>query len=244
MTPLVQITNLEVNRDSRRVLAVDSFIINSGDVIAIIGPNGAGKSSFLLALARLLKTDKGHIFFGDTIDKPLPDLEYRRKLAVVMQEPLLLDASVFDNIAVGLFYRGIDSAQIKVEVEKWAKSFNIHTLLDRSANKISGGESQRVSLARAFVLAPELLLLDEPFSSLDPQTRKTIILDLKKVIAETKTTTLFITHDLDDSLVLADRIAVVWDGKVIQTGSKQEVLTHPVNDELRLYLGSFYKSAS
>lgn len=244
MNQAIHLTNLVVHRDGRQVLTIDSLDIQPGDVIAIIGPNGAGKSSFLLALSRLLKTKSGSVVFGENSDtQPLSDLDHRRKLALVMQEPLLIDASVFDNIALGLRYRGVGLAEIAGRVERWAGKFNIQPLMDRSANKISGGEAQRVSLARAFVLEPDLLLLDEPFSSLDPQTRKNIIQDLKKILNDTHTTTLFVTHDLDDSMLLADRIAVIWDGALIQFGSKEDVLRQPVTNSLKTYLGAYYTGA-
>lgn len=236
MTALIKIKNLRCSRDKRVVLAIDEHEIIKDQVLAVIGPNGAGKSSFLHILTRLLKIDQGDILWEDDSIFGMPALVYRRKLALVMQEPLLLDRSVRDNIAIGLNFRGEGKTEIDRKIGIWAEKFRISGLLDRAAKKISGGEAQRVSLARAFVLEPELLLLDEPFSALDPQTRKEIVRDLKVVLTQTKTTTVFVTHDLNDVAVLADRVVLVWDGGILQTGTFKSVCENPVNDAARNYL--------
>lgn len=229
---------MRCSRDKRVVLSVDNFQIEKNQVLAVIGPNGAGKSSFLHILTRLLKIDKGEVWWEDRSIFSIPSLEYRRRLALVMQEPLLLDRSVRDNISIGLNFRNIPKADIAKKVEDWAEKFKITHLLDRPAKKISGGEAQRVSLGRAFVLEPELLLLDEPFSALDPQTRKELVKDLRGVLNQTKTTTIFVTHDLNDVAVLADQVVLVWDGGILQSGAFKYVCEHPVNEVARNYLAT------
>jgi len=236
MTTLIKIQNMKCSRDKRVVLAIDKYAIIKDEVLAVIGPNGAGKSSFLHILTRLLKIDQGEVDWKDRSIFSIPALEYRRKLALVMQEPLLLDRSVRDNIAIGLKFRGEQKEQIAKKIEIWAEKFRISHLLDRPAKKISGGEAQRVSLARAFVLEPELLLLDEPFSALDPQTRKEIVKDLRLVLNQTKTTTVFVTHDLNDVAVLADQVVLVWDGRILQAGTYGHVCKNPINEAARNYL--------
>lgn len=236
MTPLIKIKKLRCSRDKRVVVEIDEFEINKDQVLAVIGPNGAGKSSFLHILTRLLRIDQGDVLWDDRSIFAMPALEYRRKLALVMQEPLLLDRSVRDNIAIGLNFRGEEKTEIDRKITIWAEKFRISNLLDRPAKKISGGEAQRVSLARAFVLEPELLLLDEPFSALDPQTRKEIVKDLKVVLTQTKTTTVFVTHDLNDVAILADQVVLVWDGSILQSGTFKYVSENPVNAAARNYL--------
>ena len=237
MNPYLQINNLAVLRDGNIVVQIDHMVVEKSDVVAIIGPNGAGKSSLLLSLARIIKPVTGSkVNLADDHGASVGDLEFRRKLALVMQEPLLVDASVRTNIMLGLRYRGMNEGTAERAVGFWAEKFKIEKLLDRPAQNISGGEAQRVSLARAFVLNPALLLLDEPFSALDPQTRRSILKDLKVVLAESQTTTLFVTHDLKDVAALADKVAVIWDGKLAQYGSWQDVTSQPATDEIRTYL--------
>jgi tungstate transport system ATP-binding protein len=152
------------------VLEIEQLEVQTGEVLAIVGPNGAGKSTLFLALARLLKTQGGEIFFDGRSLGELNLLSYRRKIALVLQEALLLDASVKENVALGLKFRGLPTHEIEQRVSLWLKRLNIAHLEERPARRLSGGEAQRVSLARAFVLQPELLLLDEPFTSLDSPT--------------------------------------------------------------------------
>ena len=229
--PFITISNLKVLRDGETVLAIDKLEIEQGDVIAVVGPNGAGKSSLLLAITRLLPHAQGNIVFTSDEGKTVSDLQLRRRLALVMQEPLLIDASVRDNIALGLLYRHTPKETIATQVETWARRFNIQNLLEKPATKISGGEAQRASLARAFAVTPSLLLLDEPFSSLDPQTRRTILADLRKVLAEAGTTTILVTHDPHEVKAVADKIAVIWKGKLVYFGPKVAIKKSSIVDD-------------
>lgn len=237
MSALLQLSNLLVRREGRVVLDIESLSVEPGDVLAIVGPNGAGKSTLFLVLARLLKADQGHIFFqGRPLDS-FHDLEYRRQIALVLQEPLLMDMSVYENAAMGLKFRKFPKARIEERVGHWLERLGVAHLSRRPAKKLSGGEAQRVSLARAFVLQPELLLLDEPFTALDAPTRIRLLEDLKSVLAETKMTAIFITHDLQEALKLATRMAVLLDGRVEQVGAPQDVFDQPLNDRVAGFLG-------
>jgi tungstate transport system ATP-binding protein len=145
--------------------------------------------------------------------------------------------SVFENVALGLRYRGIPRAQINEKVQRWLKRVEIEVLSERLGSKLSGGEAQRVSLARAFVLSPELLLLDEPFSALDAPTRLRLLDDLKSILAETGTTTVIITHDLKEAARLATRVAVMLAGQIAQIGTPQEVFNSPADAAVANFLG-------
>ncbi|HXF86424.1 MAG TPA: ATP-binding cassette domain-containing protein [Anaerolineales bacterium] len=220
----VVIRDLLVRRAGRTVLEVQSLTVNRGEVLAILGPNGAGKSTLLLTLARLLKPERGEIWFGG---KPLSaesDLAYRRRIALVLQDPLLFDTSVYENVAIGLRFRGWSNVEIHPKVEAWLERLRISHLSKRRASELSGGEGQRVSLARALVLEPELLLLDEPFAALDPPARARLLDDLGNILPESHTTTIFITHDAEEACKLAGRMAVVLDGRLAACGTPQEIL--------------------
>ena len=170
---LLCVTDLQVTRGGVQVLDIPALAVRAGEVLALIGPNGTGKSTLLLTLACLLKPSQGRIIFreGD-IDVQRGDFLYRRRIAMVFQEPLLFDATVFDNVAAGLRIRGLGRAEIEGRVPGYLELFGIGHLAGRSARKLSGGEAQRTSLARALVTKPEIVFLDEPFSALDPPTRE------------------------------------------------------------------------
>jgi ABC-type sugar transport system ATPase subunit len=234
---LLQLSNLLVRREENVVLDIESLAVERGEVLAIVGPNGAGKSTLFLMLARLLKAEQGEVLFNGRPADSFPDLEYRRQLALVLQEPLLMDMSVYENVALGLKFRRTSKAQIEEHVSHWLDRLGVAHLSGRPARKLSGGEAQRVSLARAFVLQPDLLLLDEPFTSLDAPTRIRLLEDLKSVLTETKMTTIFITHDLQEARKLATRMAVILKGRIEQSGVPQNVFDEPINERVADFLG-------
>jgi tungstate transport system ATP-binding protein len=164
-------------------------------------------------------------------------LDYRRRLAMVFQEPLLFDATVYDNVAAGLKLRGMGRGAIRPVVEENLRLFGIAHLASRSASKISGGEAQRTSLARAFATSPELILLDEPFASLDPPTKESIIADLGNAMRIRRTTALMTTHDRMDALRLSNRIAVMDKGGIVQIGLPIEVMHKPVSESVAQFVG-------
>ncbi len=237
MSALLEIRDLTVRRDKRQVLAINALTVEKGEILAVIGPNGTGKSSLLLTLARLLQPEKGEILWQGRPFKDYQALAYRRHIALVLQEPLLLDVTVFENVAIGLRYRGISSLEIKESVNYWLTRMGIDALSNRSGSQLSGGEAQRASLARAFVLNPELLFLDEPFSALDAPTRLRLMDDLKSILTETGTTAILITHDLKEAGKLASRVAVMLDGQIVQIGTPQDVFANPASPEVATFLG-------
>lgn len=220
----LEMRGLQVKRGGRLVLELDALAVDKGEVLAIIGPNGAGKSTLLLTLARLLKPERGEILFNGKPASAESDLAYRRRLALVLQDPLLFDTSVYENVASGLHFRGWSKKEIQPKVETWLERLEIAHLAKRRANELSGGEGQRVSLARALVLEPELLLLDEPFGALDPPTRSRLLDDLGKILPESGTTTIFITHNLGEARKLAGRLAVIMAGRLQACGAPDEIL--------------------
>ena len=234
---LIEVKDLLVRRDGQTVLELDHLTLQEGEVLAVIGPNGAGKSTLMLCIARLLKPDRGQISFRGQVVKESEALAYRRKIGLVLQEPLLLDASVFDNVAAGLRYRRLPRQEIEKRVDEWLGRLSIAHLKKRPAHKLSGGEAQRVSLARAFALQPELLLLDEPFSALDAPTHARILEDLQSLLSATSITTIFITHDLDEALLFGHRVAVLLDGALRQSGPPEEVFTAPADQDVAAFVG-------
>jgi tungstate transport system ATP-binding protein len=236
--PILEVRDLEVRRGSVRVLNIPAFSLQPGSVTALIGPNGSGKSTLLQTLASLIEPANGAIsFHGNPLRTRQERYRYRQQVTLVFQEPLLFDATVRSNLAAGLKLHHIPRDQRDQRVTDAAARFGIAHLLERSARKLSGGEAQRTSLARAFALGPEILFLDEPFSALDPPTREALIEDLAGVLRETRTTAVLATHDQVEAMRLADALAVMHQGRIAQTGSVAEVINHPADEFVAAFVG-------
>lgn len=237
-SPLLRAQNLCVVANSRTLLSVPLLEINRGEVLAIIGPNGAGKSTLLQALACLREPTSGVLQFDEqTVNLHRPPLTFRRRLAVVFQEPLLFDTTVYENVASGLKLRGVARAAAHERVRRWLEQLSITQLGQRQARTLSGGEAQRTSLARALALDPELLLLDEPFSALDPLTRESLLETFHRLQRQTRVTTLFVTHDRLEALRLGDRVAVMDEGCIVQIGAPEEVFGQPISEKVASFVG-------
>jgi tungstate transport system ATP-binding protein len=235
---LVSISDLKVELGGMSVLDIPSFYIKEKEIMSLIGPNGSGKSTLLLVANCLLKPKSGRIYFrGNEISGRDGIFRYRRRVSMVFQEPLLFDTTVQKNVASGLNIRGMKRSDVRERVTHYLKWFNIEHLAGRSARKLSGGESQRASLARAFAIEPEIIFLDEPFSALDPPTRHALTDDLEKVVRETGITTVMVTHDQSEALRMSDRIVVMNNGRIVQTGTPAAVMNRPVNEFVANFIG-------
>jgi tungstate transport system ATP-binding protein len=228
-TPLLQAEGLQIRRGGVQVLDLSRFSICAEEKVAVIGPNGAGKSSLLLGLACLIRRESGTITFQGEEVTTRGETSFRRRIAMVFQEPLLFDTTVLDNVAEGLRIRGAGRAEAREAAMENLELFKVGHLSGRSAHKLSGGEAQRVSLARAFAVRPQLILMDEPFSSLDLPTRIVLAEDLGRILHESGTAAIIATHDRIEALRVVDRLVVMDGGVVVQEGSPQEVMAQPVN---------------
>jgi tungstate transport system ATP-binding protein len=236
MSELITIRDLIVQRNGRDALTITSLEIQRGETLAIVGPNGAGKSTLLLVLARLIKSTRGQITLNGSPILQMDGLEYRRKISFVFQDPLLMDMTVEKNIALGLRFRGTDKEETHARVIKWSKAMGVDSLLGRRASQLSGGEAQRVSLARAFVLEPKLLLMDEPFSAVDPPTRAQLLKDLSNLLSQDHRTTIFVTHNLKEVAQVGDRVAVIINGELKQVGTPKQIKTKPADKSVKEFL--------
>jgi tungstate transport system ATP-binding protein len=234
---LLELRDVEVRYGNHPVLKIPHLSVTSGEVLAITGPNGAGKSTLIRALGLLEQPEHGEAYFDGTRVTGKNALLLRREIATVFQEPLLLNATVYENVALGLRLRGLDRRSIERSVRPWLERFEISHLTQRQARSLSGGEAQRTSLARAFAVGPKLLLLDEPFSALDPPTREVLLLELQTILRETVTTTVFVTHDRNEAWMLADRIGVLLRGEMQQLGSPMQIFSQPVREDVAEFVG-------
>ncbi|MFZ5824248.1 MAG: ABC transporter ATP-binding protein [Bacillota bacterium] len=234
MSALLEVTGLSVERGGRRVVDVERLAIAPGEVLAVIGPNGAGKSSLLHGLALLEPARFAQYrWAGRAVRLPEEAQALRREMAVVFQQPLLLDGSVLENVGMGLKLRGQPASRWRQEAQAMLDRLAIGHLAQRPARQLSGGEAQRVSIARALATRPRLIYLDEPFGALDVLARSALLRDLKALLTAEGTAALFVTHDFTEIPPLADRVAVMDSGRVVQIGTPQAVFNQPATDLVR-----------
>jgi len=234
---VVSLAGVTVRHGASIALDVPELSVENGQLLAIIGPNGAGKSTLLRVLALLEAPATGEVRFRGSVVSSARGLALRRRMAVVFQEPLLADTTAFDNVALGLRFRGVPARERRERVERWLHRFGIAGLAARRARTLSGGEAQRCALARALVLEPEILLLDEPFSSLDQPSRDALLADLGAILHREHVTTVLVTHDRTEARALADRIAVMVAGRIVQVDSPERLFRAPVSDEVARFIG-------
>jgi len=237
MQSVVELAGVQVARGGRTVLDVPALDVRQGEILAVIGPNGAGKSTLLRVLGLLEVPAAGVVRFRGQPVTSRDGLALRRRMASVFQEPLLADTSVRNNVALGLRFRGEPTQRIDARVETWLERFGITPLASRQARTLSGGEAQRTALARALVLEPEVLLLDEPFAAVDHPTRETLIDDLSRILAGERTTTVLVTHDRAEAMVLGDRVGVLMGGCLQQIDEAGQVFRAPLSEDIARFVG-------
>lgn len=222
--------------DTKAVDNVD-LLIEHGEFIVLLGPSGCGKTTTLRLIAGLEKPTSGYIFFDNEV---VNDLEPKdRRVAMVFQDYALYPhMTVFDNMALNLRVRKLQEEEIRKKVLETAELLGIKELLRRKPSQLSGGQQQRVALGRAIVREPSVFLMDEPLSNLDAALRAKMRGELKKLQERLKTTTVYVTHDQVEAMVMANRIAVMKDGKTQQVGSPQEIYSKPANRFVAEFVGS------
>jgi tungstate transport system ATP-binding protein len=236
---VLEARGIKVTRGGHLTLEVPAFSVSRGEILVVVGPNGSGKSTLLITLALLLRAQEGAVLYhGKEVANDSQALAWRRRTAVVFQEPLLLAGTVQENVALGLHLRGVRSTAALPRVRRWLERFGVGHLADRQARLLSGGEARRVSLARAFALEPEIIFLDEPFNALDTPTHQALLSDFAHVLRETGATTLMVTHDRNEALALASRVAVILNGGIRQLGKPEEVFSAPADAEVAAFVGA------
>ena len=220
---MLVIKNLK-KRYEKFSLDIENFQVKQGEFISILGQSGSGKSTFLNILAGI-ETE----YIGE--------VSIKGELSMVFQDSLLLPhLNLFENIAFGLRIKKIDKNEIDARVVEVMKKLEIFSLKDKYPNEISGGEKQRVSIGRALVMKPQLLLMDEPFSSLDENLRERLQEVVKTLQKELDLTIIFVTHDRDEAFYLSDRIAIINKGKIEQYDSGINLFTKPISDYVYKFL--------
>lgn len=213
-----------------------SFAVERGETLVVLGPTGAGKTVLLELLAGFRTPRNGEVLSDEK------DITYvppeKRKIGLLYQDYLLFPhLNVFENISYGLRARGVKTREAKKRVENMAEKIGIAHLLERKPRRLSGGEQQRVALARTLIVDPDILLLDEPFSSVDPKTKEHLMRELGKTLDESDMPVIYVTHDQVEAMEMADRIAVMNEGRIVQLDYPEGVYSAPKSEFVANFVG-------
>jgi len=236
---LIELRNIGQTRDRKDILRDINISIDRGEVFAMIGPTGAGKTTLLRIIDLLDNPSRGQVLYdgNDVAFSEKARLEIRRRMAFVLQKPVVFNNSVYDNVAYGLRWRGLEKRQIRDKVNVILEATQLTDYANRNARTLSGGEMQRVAIARAVATNPEVLLLDEPSANLDPVSSAKIEDILTDIIKQFSITVVMATHDMAQGQRLADRIAVLVNGEIVQVGRSNDIFFSPTNREVAEFVG-------
>ncbi|MGD0534278.1 MAG: ABC transporter ATP-binding protein [Methanoregula sp.] len=237
-TSAIETHTLSKNYDGRDVIRDVSFSIRSGEIFGIIGPSGSGKSTLLRLLDLIEQPTGGRLTIFGT-DALVPDAKFplRRRMALLSQKPVIFSRSVSDNIALGMEYRRKTKPEISKAVTETLDAVGLAGYGKRSARTLSGGEGQRMALARAVVTEPEILFLDEPTTNLDPVSAERIEEIIIRLNREKGITVVICTHDMIQGQRLAHRIGVIMDGALPQVGTTKEIFHQPTTTNIARFVG-------
>jgi tungstate transport system ATP-binding protein len=237
-TPVIlSACDVRVVRGAATLVAVDRFELPERTTHVLLGPNGAGKSTFLRVLNGLERASGSLWFDGREVTSGRDRLALRRATAAVFQRSHLLATSVRANVESGLRARGVRGDQVHSRAQRAMELVGVEHLAERGRDKLSGGEAQRVSVARALAVEPKVLFLDEPMASLDPPTRRSLLADLGAVISRLSIAVVWVTHDRDEAVAVADGVTFLSGGQVSQTGPAEDIFLRPATAEIAQFLG-------
>jgi iron(III) transport system ATP-binding protein len=237
----VSLTGVGQSYGKKRVLQDIALTVEPGGFLALVGPSGCGKSTLLKLLAGMLAPDAGVIRIGDrTVAEPAQRVfvpPERRDIGMVFQDYALWPhLRIADNVGFPLEMRGVDRAERKGRIAEALAQVGLAHAADRFPSQLSGGQQQRVALARAIVARPQLVLFDEPLSNLDQELRDTLGLEMASLCRALHLTAVYVTHDLGEAFALADRVAVMRDGKLLQIGEPERLVAHPASPKVAEFL--------
>jgi molybdate transport system ATP-binding protein len=221
----------------RRVVDVERLHVGPGEVVAVLGPNGAGKSTLFRLLLLLERPDGGRVLLAGRAATPR-DGWARRRMAGVLQRPHLFSGTVRDNVEFGLRASGVERSSWPARIDRTVAELGLGTMARTDVRALSGGEAQRVALARALVLEPDVLLLDEPAANLDVTVRRRFREELGHVMRERAGSVILITHDAADAFDLADRVAVMEAGRIVQVGTPEDLTADPATPFIAAFTGA------
>jgi len=220
------------------VRAVDDVTldIKKGELFFLLGPSGCGKTTCLRTVAGFYHPDSGDLYFDDVLMNDVPP--HKRNTGMVFQNYALWPhMTVYENVEYGLSVRKLKKSERQKQVAEALEIVRMSEYADRTANQLSGGQQQRIALARALVIKPDVLLLDEPLSNLDAKLRLEMREEIKRIHSESGVTAIYVTHDQKEALSLADRVAVMNSGKIIQVGTPREIYNYPNSQFVADFIG-------
>jgi ABC-type Fe3+/spermidine/putrescine transport system ATPase subunit len=213
-----------------------SLTINAGEIVCLLGPSGSGKTTLLRIIAGLETAEQGEIFFAGQDMRHVP--VHQRNFGMMFQDLALFPhKNVFENVAFGLRMQNVSPAEIRTRVQEILDLVGLRGFGQRNVNQLSGGEQQRVALARALAPQPRLLMFDEPLGALDRILREQLVVDLRSILKRIGMTALYVTHDQDEAFAIADRIAIIHAGRIVQIGLPAEIYHAPANAFVARFLG-------
>lgn len=234
---VLELKNLTMSYGDHEILHSINLEVKRGEIMIIVGPSGAGKSTLLRIADGLESAKSGDVFlFGEKLTRG-NQKSLRGRAGILFQKSVLFDRSVFENIALGLSYRHVSKTEQNKRVSEILKDMGLESYANRHAVTLSGGEGQRVSLARVLVTRPELIFMDEPTANLDPLTTKVIEEMIIRENHDNKTTVIINTHDREQAQRLADRVAVLISGRLTQVGTADDVWYRPIDSETAHFIG-------
>ncbi len=232
----LELRSVEKRFGDQAVVRGVSFALEKGEFLSLLGPSGCGKTTTLSMIAGFEAPSGGEILIRDRRIDALPP--EKRDIGMVFQNYALFPhLTVADNIGFGLRMRGMRKAEARIEVESSARLVKVDHLLDRYPRQLSGGQQQRVALARALVTKPALVLLDEPFGALDRLLREELQIEIRSLLRRLNITTVFVTHDQDEALSMSDRVAVMFDGRIEQISTPQQLYSVPATRNVAGFIG-------
>jgi len=232
----ITIKNLIKRFDDNTVIPDLTTFINKGELFTLLGPSGCGKTTLLRMIAGFNSIEGGVINFNDKIVNDIPP--HKRNIGMVFQNYAIFPhMSVFDNVAFGLKNIKVKNPELRERVDNILNVVKIEHLKNRKPNEMSGGQQQRLALARAIVVQPDVLLMDEPLSNLDAKLRVEMREAIKEIQEKFKITTIYVTHDQEEALSISDRIAIMNEGEIQQIGTPVEIYLHPVNIFVATFIG-------
>ncbi|MEE4359347.1 MAG: ABC transporter ATP-binding protein [Desulfococcaceae bacterium] len=236
MKTILQIRNICKSFEGHTALRDISLDLDSGHILCLLGPSGCGKTSLLRIIAGLEQADRGQIFFEGNNMAGIPP--HRRGFGMMFQEYALFPhKNVQENLAFGLEMQGMDAAAIGRRVQEMLEIVGLQGFGKRDVGLLSGGEKQRVALARSLIPRPRLLMLDEPLGSLDRALRERLISELRYILRQIRVTAVYVTHDQAEAFAIADRIALFDAGCLLQTGKPEDIYRHPSCKKAAAFLG-------
>lgn len=232
----LEIKDLSVELNKTLILRDVSLGIEEGEFISLLGPSGCGKSTLLKTIAGLIPVAGGTVSLDGEVINEVP--AYRRGTVIVFQDMRLFpNMTVAENVAYPLRIKGMNKADRLKKAEEYLGYVQLTGYGDRKISRLSGGQQQRVALARALAAEPKIVLLDEPFSSLDENLREDMRKLVKELHRQFRMTTVMVTHDRQEAVAMADRLAIMFEGRIVQTGTPESIFANPAGRNVEEYFG-------